>query len=33
MTSAELAEVITQGHRLLQKAKESRYRRATVALD
>ena len=33
MTSAELAEVITQRHRLRQKAKESRYRRATVALE
>lgn len=33
MTSAELAEVITQRHRLRQKAKESHYRRATVALE
>jgi hypothetical protein len=33
MTSAELAEVITQRHRLRQKAKASRYRRTSVALE
>jgi len=33
MTSTELAEVITQRHRLRQKAKESRYRRNSVALE
>jgi len=33
MTSAELAEVITQRHRLRQKAKTSCYRRTSVALE
>lgn len=33
MTSTELAEIITQRHHLREKAKESRYRRNSVALE